>query len=411
MDRRSSSSRRAPWRSPHARGDGPLTHGWGTIVLSESPRTWGWTADPWLGNHRSFGVPTHVGMDRAGVRRNEHGKRSPHARGDGPPGQPNADIAVEESPRTWGWTVRAAKPRSMDEGVPTHVGMDRCSRNQPPTLTRSPHARGDGPAGDDGHKQPMPESPRTWGWTAMTLLEEVESVGVPTHVGMDRTQLLGVAGELRSPHARGDGPASEGAKGPLYQESPRTWGWTATPSPVKKQLVGVPTHVGMDRGDIAPAVALPTESPRTWGWTVVGRLGTPDDTESPRTWGWTEFKTSNAPLLLGVPTHVGMDRNPRKRAQYACGVPTHVGMDRKDRWHRRPHYGSPHARGDGPQTPSSWPRDYAESPRTWGWTAQLLSLSGCLLGVPTHVGMDRARLSLSPRNPRSPHARGDGPSG
>ncbi len=71
----------------------------------ESPRTWGWTDQRRLHSRRVEGVPTHVGMDRTTSTVQRFALRSPHARGDGPLSE-NTDIQLQsESPRTWGWTA------------------------------------------------------------------------------------------------------------------------------------------------------------------------------------------------------------------------------------------------------------------------------------------------------------------
>ncbi len=51
----------------------------------------------------------------------------------------------EYSPRTWGWTVSSADADESGIVFPTHVGMDRRSRDSPHSRCGIPHARGDGP--------------------------------------------------------------------------------------------------------------------------------------------------------------------------------------------------------------------------------------------------------------------------
>ncbi len=110
---------------------------------------------------------------------------------------------------------------------------------------------------------------------------------------------------------------------------------------------------------------------------------------SPRTWGWTAGAGLPAPALYAFPTHVGMDRYSHTPTRGAVCVP--------------------HARGDGPRRGPRAPSSGARSPRTWGWTEAGPSGAAAANAFPTHVGMDRRRRHLAGRQPRVPHARGDGP--
>ncbi len=69
----------------------------------------------------------------------------------------------------------------------------------------------------------------------------------PTHVGMDRIEPAIDAGQVRIPHARGDGPGESIFLRCRMRYSPRTWGWTDDLSMLAKKMPVFPTHVGMDR--------------------------------------------------------------------------------------------------------------------------------------------------------------------
>src|SRR5699024_3342600 len=110
---------------------------------------------------------------------------------------------------------------------------------------------------------------------------------------------------------------------------------------------------------------------------------------APRTWGWTVDPEQLSKRLSPSPTHVGMDR------------PTPNSSDGSAT--------EPHARGDGPVVFPTEGLAPPRAPRTWGWTGVLLTENITHTPSPTHVGMDRPRLSRPLPGLSEPHARGDGP--
>ena len=72
---------------------------------------------------------------------------------------------------------------------------------------------------------------------------------------------------------------------------------------------------------------------------------------------------------------------------------------------------SPHARGDGPRWEALPSVVEAFSPRAWGWSERRQHNHGTCHVLPTRVGMVRATAAQPRYLPRSPHARGDGPTG
>ncbi len=174
------------------------------------------------------GVPTHVGMDRSSASRCLRRIRSPHARGDGPFTGNDGVTVNMESPRTWGWTARSCLPNLNSRGVPTHVGMDRHHYPRHHYPRRSPHARGDGPYFASVLESLSRESPRTWGWTEYDDCQYCRGTGVPTHVGMDREKPSPRCMCQWSPHARGDGPRETEAIIEKMKRSPHARGGSAT---------------------------------------------------------------------------------------------------------------------------------------------------------------------------------------
>ena len=191
---------------PHARGDGPFRSVGGFQQIWCSPRTWGWTV---------------LAMNAAG---------------DG-----------WCSPRTWGWTAGSCQKLETHGVFPTHVGMDRRVRTRTRRRTGVPHARGDGPR-DHGWLEIACEcSPRTWGWTGKIRYSRCSNYVFPTHVGMDRMEILARLRLGGVPHARGDGPIVFIESAWMKTCSPRTWGWTDWRHRRHQRRGVFPTHVGMDR--------------------------------------------------------------------------------------------------------------------------------------------------------------------
>jgi len=232
-------------------------------------------------------------------------------------------------------------------------------------------------------------SPRTWGWTWTPSQAGHPAAVVPTHVGVDPPRRSPRSPRSGCPHARGGGPRGTPAALPALPLSPRTWGWTVRAQPAHRFGVVVPTHVGVD-----PAVAFSTCSsrccPHARGGGPFPRGWAPGERRlSPRTWGWTSSL-----------------RRPRLRRRV---VPTHVGVDPVSSPSRASRRSCPHARGGGPGDIAVSISLGSLSPRTWGWTRHT-DVSIChVLVVPTHVGVDRRWRSGWSRCPCCPHARGGGP--
>ena len=193
---RSSPARPVDARNPHARGDGPKRSADHAQHPVESPRAWGWTES-----------------DR----------------------RPRTSLA-KESPRAWGWTADARR-RGAGAWNPHARGDGPDSDSEPLGPCWNPHARGDGPAATATSKGMRSESPRAWGWTAMSSPKTVRGW---------------------NPHARGDGPGRTEHMQRHNTESPRAWGWTVTSALAAATLFGIPTRVGMDRLNLRrPSVRNP----------------------------------------------------------------------------------------------------------------------------------------------------------
>ena len=70
------------------------------------------------------------------------------------------------------------------------------------------------------------QTPRTWGWTVTDLIDTLECMVNPTHVGVDQWWTISPPTSEGNPHTRGDGPKYPDLPKKLFQQAPRAWGWT-----------------------------------------------------------------------------------------------------------------------------------------------------------------------------------------
>src|SRR5699024_11047384 len=142
--------------------------------------------------------------------------------------------------------------------------MDRHRARGDRARVPEPHARGDGPRGSAPPRSPPGRAPRTWGWTDVDQVREMLREPSPTHVGMDRPDVLGECGHAPEPHARGDGPPRRSRRMRTRSRAPRTWGWTGRADVGDVWAVPSPTHVGMDRPS-GPTPTPPSSEPHARG--------------------------------------------------------------------------------------------------------------------------------------------------
>jgi len=189
------------------RGDGPNLASIHDLLTQFSPRAWGWSGDSLKVCLRHPVLPTCVGMVRNPSRSSVVAKCSPHVRGDGPVPRLIGWRGCEFSPRAWGWSVTHLALIGLLAVLPTCVGMVRSWCRSSCRSSRSPHVRGDGPAGiyHAGHLGEF--SPRAWGWSDDTATMALPPQVLPTCVGMVRGLSLQDRLVRRSPHVRGDGPS------------------------------------------------------------------------------------------------------------------------------------------------------------------------------------------------------------
>ncbi len=151
--------------SPHTRGDGPFMK-LGILPWDEfSPHAWGWSEMHRVRVLLAAVLPTRVGMVRVRATTLRSHRRSPHTRGDGPRGILLVLSAWAFSPHAWGWSERRRTSGVDTIVLPTRVGMVRRLRHQRHRLRRSPHTRGDGPRTMRWWRRWRWFSPHAWGWS------------------------------------------------------------------------------------------------------------------------------------------------------------------------------------------------------------------------------------------------------
>ena len=173
-----------------------------------SPPAWGWSALVDLSPVADAVLPTRVGMVRSNPPPSRPRNRSPHPRGDGPAGNVRELYPYLFSPPAWGWSGCGRRVSGRERVLPTRVGMVGPTRPRCRPRPGSPHPRGDGPC-PPRPPQCLPAfSPPAWGWSARRSRPDQPRPVLPTRVGMVRTYAPCPRSSPSSPHPRGDGPAA-----------------------------------------------------------------------------------------------------------------------------------------------------------------------------------------------------------
>ncbi len=174
-------------------------------------------------------------------------------------------------------------------------------------------------------------SPHAWGWSDLRSEIDADQGVLPTRVGMVRFTVTANFAAGGSPHTRGDGPHIKSAKGCDGLFSPHAWGWSVLKNVTISSRKVLPTRVGMVRPQCW-LVRLLGSSPHTRGdGPRLGGVRRRPTSFSPHAWGWSASQIVNASAKAVLPTRVGMVR--------CSSCATHQQL------------GSPHTRGDGPETP------------------------------------------------------------
>ncbi len=233
--------------SPHTRGDGPRSNSWLVRQKEFSPHAWGWSVEfpPQL---VALGVlPTRVGMVRDCGDAFLPCNRSPHTRGDGPISRSARSNARLFSPHAWGWSGPSGATGGQGAVLPTRVGMVRLAGGTCLSAPGSPHTRGDGPPRRGDWRVLARFSPHAWGWSDFVCIACANTYVLPTRVGMVRLSLVKSCVVFCSPHTRGDGPRNYRTSGSPTVFSPHAWGWSGRNDHIPDAVKVLPTRVGMVR--------------------------------------------------------------------------------------------------------------------------------------------------------------------
>ena len=196
---------------PRARGDGPARGAAVHVAGMASPRSRGWTARPRGAAGASGGFPALAGMDPARQAERRAKRRLPRARGDGPRSLRDARRRGRASPRSRGWTPYYGIVRRLPCGFPALAGMDPRTLGCGLAAPRLPRARGDGPPAMRTSSPSAEASPRSRGWTWRAAGRGLTGTGFPALAGMDPNLAALRRFGARLPRARGDGPCGVAA--------------------------------------------------------------------------------------------------------------------------------------------------------------------------------------------------------
>ena len=293
------------------------------------------------------------------------------------------------SPQAWGCTLVARIEIVYGDNLPTSVGMYRYGYQRIMAGNQSPHKRGDVPCLFAQFSLHGKISPQAWGCTEGKMVFSHNPVNLPTSVGMYRSGLVWILALEKSPHKRGDVPASGKTK--LHKDviSPQAWGCTVTSGVFPQIPENLPTSVGMYRA-IWDRDVFNGQSPHKRGDVPpISDLEAAAEKISPQAWGCTDPVTLKDDLTHNLPTSVGM---------YRTYTLKHLTQNE-----------SPHKRGDVPFYMTGAVNQVLISPQAWGCTF-IAAISCCRhTNLPTSVGMYRARHIFLPLRGQSPHKRGDVP--
>ena len=213
-------------KSPHKRGDVPLTPEIDGVYGGISPQAWGCTGTGWHSPPGPINLPTSVGMYRSVRTSISACVKSPHKRGDVPSEHIHKGKSKSISPQAWGCTDQPPTEEIAHANLPTSVGMYLFCYAPCHIAKESPHKRGDVPQWKRHCNHAFKISPQAWGCTVPSAAIYRWSANLPTSVGMYRLILLAAPGLFQSPHKRGDVPFGTAAEFGDTIISPQAWGCT-----------------------------------------------------------------------------------------------------------------------------------------------------------------------------------------
>ncbi len=315
--------------------------------------------------------------------------RVPRASGDGPAAQARALADELCSPRERGWSRGEARGDGGHPVFPARAGMVPPDSPSQPLEESVPRASGDGPVAGLTAESGLSCSPRERGWSHVEQAHRLLRPVFPARAGMVRSPARSRCGSTSVPRASGDGPAAKEEAASFARCSPRERGWSAAPSPRRRNPRVFPARAGMVRrphdgrprlgrvprasGDGPPMARstrpVPACSPRERGWSVGGRVA------------------SGAADVF--PARAGMVPSPCRQPR----VPSRV----------------PRASGDGPTSNVSSTSGARCSPRERGWSVADRAGGGRSGVFPARAGMVPSAALPAWRPPGVPRASGDGP--
>ncbi len=354
-----------------------------------SPRTRGWSYLGQLWHSTGQAFPAYAGVvpcARPGCGRR---RGVPRVRGGGPRSPPLTPVPLTRSPRTRGWSVVVVPRRRWADAFPAYAGVVPCSACLGLSLWRVPRVRGGGPVELAERRAVLLRSPRTRGWSRQELWCAARSGAFPAYAGVVPTPSTTGTSCPRVPRVRGGGPSGPPCCLCFVPRSPRTRGWSHRLRNEETRDRAFPAYAGVvpRQHDVGASHA---RVPRVrGGGPANGRLHGRRQARSPRTRGWSLGDRHGRPDVEAFPAYAGVVPDQRTRRTVGEGVPR--------------------VRGGGPQADWLVSRANTRSPRTRGWSQGGSELVQQTRAFPAYAGVVPPCASSGGRSWSVPRVREGGP--
>jgi len=193
----------------------------------------------------------------------------------------------------------------------------------------------------------------------------------------------------RRPRARGGGPHLCTSETGVPQSSPRSRGWSTGQDATGVGDCVVPALAGVVPADRTPPLVVYRRPRARGGGPVIALLPYALRVSSPRSRGWSPGGSRSSSSERVVPALAGVVRGPARR--------------------RTAPPGRPRARGGGPSSQSGQAQSWLSSPRSRGWSPRDRPTRSDGLVVPALAGVVLSQFTASKRPLSRPRARGGGP--
>src|SRR6266511_3747300 len=346
---------RSGGRVPRVRGGGPC---WATKIAawtSRSPRTRGWSRPATTPVTRSAAFPAYAGVVPPAPWRRRCRRRVPRVRGGGPDKVGKMERHMTRSPRTRGWSRQGRQDGAAHDAFPAYAVVvpsdPRCGWR----CRGVPRVRGGGPVRQARLRASSWRSPRTRGWSQVAAVDAGAVDAFPAYAGVVRRRGPTPTVGRRVPRVRGGGPLLGLLGLVAVARSPRTRGWSRRAGRAAGCAAAFPAYAG-----VVPARAMVRRAIRSVPRVRGGGPYAVDhwdelSTRSPRTRGWSQWAAVLPVLRAAFPAYAGVVPPPTQRRNPRSSVPrVRGGGPAPARRRRQPRPRSPRTRGWSRQRPPPW---------------------------------------------------------